>query len=232
MITVRPSDQRGTASFGWLDARHSFSFGHYHDPEHMGFRALRVINEDRIAPGAGFDAHGHRDMEIITYVLDGALEHKDNLGNGSVVRPGEIQRMTAGRGIVHSEHNHSRRAPLHLLQIWIQPESEGLEPGYEQRPVPTEAVPGVLHLIADRDGRDGSVTVHQDVRLYAARLDAGEAVSHDLDTGRHAWLQVARGALTLNGQRLREGDGAAVSDETRLDIAADEAAEFLLFDLV
>ena len=231
MITVRPADQRGAASFGWLDARHSFSFGHYHDPAHMGFRALRVINEDRIAPGAGFDSHGHRDMEIITYVLSGALEHKDNLGNGSVIRPGEVQRMTAGRGIVHSEHNHSQRAPLHLLQIWIQPESEGLEPGYEQRPVPTGAMPGALHLIADRDGRDGSVTVHQDVRLYTARLDAGDAVSHDLDTGRHAWLQVARGALTLNGQRLREGDGAAVSDETRLDITADEAAELLLFDL-
>ena len=231
MITVRPADQRGTANLGWLDARHSFSFGHYHDPEHMGFRALRVINEDRIAPAMGFDAHSHRDMEIITYVLDGALEHKDNLGNGSVVRPGEIQRMTAGRGIVHSEHNHSQRAPLHLLQIWIQPEEKGLEPGYEQRPLPAEAMQGALHLIAGRDGGNGSVTVHQDVRLYGARLEAGETVSHELDTARHAWLQVARGALTLNGRALRHGDGAAISAETRLDIAADEAAEVLLFDL-
>ena len=231
MITVRRSAERGLAEFGWLTSRHTFSFGSYHDPRHMGFRALRVINDDWIAPGAGFDPHGHRDMEIVTYVLEGALEHKDSLGTGSVIRPGEVQRMSAGTGITHSEYNHSPTEPVHLLQIWIVPETAGLPPGYEQRDFPAAERRGRLRLVASRDGRDGSVTIHQDAALYAAVLEAGEAVSHGAKPGRHAWLHVARGAVDLNGHALEEGDGAAASDEERIDIAAREDTEILLFDL-
>ncbi len=232
MITIRPSGERGLGEHGgWLRSRHTFSFANYHDPRHMGFRALRVINEDRVTPGAGFDTHGHRDMEIVTYVLDGAIEHKDSLGTGSIIRPGEVQRMSAGTGITHSEYNHSRDEPLHFLQIWILPEQAGIAPGYEQRDFPAAERRGRLRLVAARDGRDGALTVHQDVDLYSTLLAPDEAVTHTLAPGRHAWLQLARGAVTLNGHDLEAGDGAAASDETRLDIAAREDAEFLLFDL-
>lgn len=232
MIAVRKAEERGVARFGWLDSRHSFSFGHYYDPAHMGFRALRVINEDRVAPGAGFETHGHRDMEIISYVLDGALAHRDSLGSGSVIRPGDVQRMTAGTGIRHSEFNASKSEPVRFLQIWILPERQGLAPGYEQKTFPASEKRGRLRLVASRDGREGSVTLHQAVDLYAALSEPGTALSHRLAPGRHAWLQVARGAVTLNGEPLRQGDGAAVSGETELTIAAaEEDSEILLFDL-
>ena len=231
MITLRPRDERGQAKLGWLDSRHSFSFGDYHDPAHMGFRALRVINEDRVIPGAGFPPHGHRDMEIISYVLDGALEHKDTIGRSSVIRPGEVQRMTAGKGIRHSEYNHSKEQPVHFLQIWILPEQNELAPGYEQRAFPAEESQGRWRLVASRDGRDGSVTVHQDVDLHVAHGKEGDMLKFDLHAGRHAWVQVARGQVRLNGTRLKEGDGAAVSDEPKLEIAVASEAEILLFDL-
>ena len=231
MITLRPGAERGRSERDWLSSRHTFSFADYDDPRHMGFRSLRVINEDRVQPGAGFPTHGHRDMEIVTYVVAGALEHKDSLGTGSVIRPGDVQRMTAGTGVTHSEYNPSRSEPVHLLQIWILPERQGLPPGYEQRAFPPTEMQGRLRLVAARDGREGSVTVHQDARLFAARLAAGDKVVHRLPPGRHAWLQLVRGALALNGTTLRQGDGAAVSDEARLDIRALEPAELLLFDL-
>ena len=231
MITLRPSAERGRSELGWLSSRHTFSFADYHDPRHMGFRSLRVINEDRVEPGAGFPTHGHRDMEIVTYVVEGALEHKDSMGNGSVIRPGEVQRMTAGTGVTHSEYNPSRIEPVHLLQIWILPERQGLAPGYEQRAFPAAEMQGRLRLVAARDGRDGSVTVHQDVRLLAARLAPGEEIVHSLAPGRHAWLQIVRGALVMNGTTLAAGDGAAVSDEARLALAASAPSELLLFDL-
>ncbi len=231
MITIRPSDARGRANFGWLDSRHSFSFGEYYDPAHMGFRDLRVINEDRVAAKGGFPPHSHRDMEIISYVLDGALEHKDSLGNGAVIRPGEVQRMSAGSGITHSEYNASGDVPVHFLQIWIMPEKRGIQPGYEQRPYPTVERQGRLKLVASRDGRDGSVTVHQNVALYAGLLAKGETVKQSIPAGRHAWLQVARGSVSLNGQGMKAGDGAAISDQREVEIAASEASEILLFDL-
>lgn len=231
MITLRPADERGHAQHGWLDSRFTFSFAHYHDPKHMGFRALRVINDDWIQAGMGFGMHPHRDMEIVTYVLEGALEHKDSLGTGAIVRPGEVQRMTAGTGILHSEFNPSASEPVHLLQIWLHPEKEGLKPGYEQRPFPAAERRGRLRLVASRDGRDGAVTIQQDAELYAGLLDAGESATHPLRPGRHAWLQVARGSLTLNGQLLQSGDGAAVSDEETLELVGREDAEVLLFDL-
>ncbi len=231
MQLIRRSSDRGHANHGWLNTRFSFSFADYYDEAHMGFRSLRVINDDWVAPGAGFDTHGHRDMEIVTYVLEGALEHKDSLGTGSVIRPGEVQRMTAGTGIMHSEFNHSKSEFVHLLQIWIEPERTGLAPGYEQREFALDERRGTLRLVASRDGRDGSVTIHQDAALYAAVLAADESVSHALAPGRHAWLHVARGAANLNGHALTEGDGAGVSDEARLDITAQPDAEILLFDL-
>ena len=231
MITPRPSAERGHVQHGWLDTYHTFSFDTYYDPAHTHFRALRVINEDRVAPGAGFPAHPHRDMEIITYVLEGALEHKDSLGNGSVIRPGDGQRMSAGTGIRHSEANASKTESVHLLQIWILPEKKGIEPGYEQKPFSPGEKRGRLRLIAAPDGRDGAVTVHQDVALYASVLAPGQQVEHRLAPGRHAWLQVARGAVTLNGTKLNQGDGAAVSEETALAIRAEKDAEILLFDL-
>ena len=230
MLTLSPAAQRGRTNIGWLDSRHTFSFGDYYDPAHMGFRALRVINDDRIAPGAGFGTHPHRDMEILTYVLDGALQHRDSLGTGSQIVPGELQRMSAGTGIRHSEFNVSKEYPLHLLQIWILPARDGLEPGYEQRALPAE-VRGGLALIASPDGRDESVTVHQDVGVYAAQLAAGERAEHALARDRHAWVHVASGNASINGHALRAGDAAAVSGEARIDLQADGAAEVLLFDL-
>ena len=231
MITVRKSEERGHADHGWLDTRHTFSFADYHDPRHMGFRALRVINEDRVQPGEGFGTHPHRDMEIISYVLEGALEHKDSMGNGTVIRPGEVQRMSAGTGITHSEFNHSRDALVHFLQIWIFPETKGLEPAYEQKFFPDEEKRGRFRLVASIDGRDGSLTIHQDAALYDSLLDKGMAVDYPVPAGRHLWLQVARGSVDVNGVRLGQGDGASVSDESLLKIIAEKDSELLLFDL-
>lgn len=231
MLTIRRHDERGQADLGWLDSRHSFSFGHYRDPKHMGFRALRVINEDRVAPGQGFGAHSHSDMEIISYVLDGNLEHKDSLGNGAVIRPGEIQRMTAGTGITHSEFNPSPSQSVHFLQIWILPDRDGLPPSYEQKMFAAAEKQGRLRLVASPGGQDGSVSVHQDVRLYLSHLAAGDTVMHPIAPSRHAWIQIASGTVTLNGQKLVAGDGAALSGEARAEVGADTGAEFLLFDL-
>jgi quercetin 2,3-dioxygenase len=231
MITIRPGDDRGVANFGWLDSRHSFSFGHYYDPNHMGFGVLRVINEDRVKPGRGFDTHGHRDMEIISYVLAGALEHKDSLGTGSIIRPGEVQRMTAGTGIRHSEYNPSKTDPVHFLQIWILPERDGLAPGYEQKMIPDADRQGQLRLIGSRDGRDGSVTIHQDVDLYAGLFAEGESTRLALRPGRGAWVQVARGDTNVNGERLAAGDGAAITDVEAIKIEGRKGGEVLVFDM-
>jgi redox-sensitive bicupin YhaK (pirin superfamily) len=231
MLVHRPAAARGRANHGWLESFHTFSFANYYDPQQMGFRALRVINEDFVNPGRGFGTHHHEDMEIITYVLEGELAHKDSLGNGASIRPGEVQRMSAGTGIDHSEFNHSKEDLVHLLQIWILPEQRGLTPSYEQKLFPFDAPGNGLLLVAARDARDGAVTVHQDVALYAGKLAAGAQIEHALAPGRHAWLQVARGAVDVNGQKLRAGDGLAVSDESRLAISASEASELLLFDL-
>ena len=231
MITFRDRMARGETRTGWLDSRHTFSFGHYQDPEHMGFRSLRVINEGRVIPGAGFPRHGHSDMEIISYVLEGALEHKDSPGNGTVIRPGEVQRMSAGKGILHSEFNPSQAEPVHFLQMWIIPDETGLPPSYEQRAFPVEERRGRLRLVAGSDGRDNTVRVHQDARLFVASLAADEHIVHEIERGRGLWLQLARGIVTVNGTEMREGDGAAVEDEPALAIKADTNAEFLLFDL-
>lgn len=230
MIQVRPAAARGQFDFGWLKTAHTFSFGEYFDPEHIHFRTLRVINDDRVAPRAGFPTHPHRDMEIITYLLSGALEHRDSMGNGSVIRPGDVQRMTAGTGVTHSEFSASDEE-THLLQIWIFPEAKGLTPGYEQATFPVADRMGTLRLVASRDGREGSVTVHQDVALYAAILPPGTQVAYPLAEGRHAWLQVGRGTVLLNGTTLTAGDGAAVSGESQLELQGVEEAEILLFDL-
>jgi redox-sensitive bicupin YhaK (pirin superfamily) len=231
VIAVRPAAERGHADHGWLDTRHTFSFASYHDPRHMGFRSLRVINEDRVQPAEGFGTHAHRDMEILTWVLDGALEHKDSMGNGSVIRPGDLQRMSAGTGVTHSEFNPSREVRVHFLQIWLLPRERGLPPGYEQKRFPQEARRGRLRLIAAGDGREGAVTIHQDADVWTALLQPGESVRHALAPGRYAWLHVARGAVSLNGSTLGAGDGAAVSDEAALEITAPAPAEVLLFDL-
>jgi quercetin 2,3-dioxygenase len=231
MITIRRSHERGAANHGWLDTRFSFSFANYFDPEHMGFRALRVINDDRIAPLGGFDTHGHQDMEIVTYVLEGALKHKDSMGNGSVIRAGEVQRITAGTGILHSEFNPSDDKAGRLLQIWILPERDGLKPGYEERAFPAEEKRGTLRLIASRTGEAGSITVHQDVSLYASILPPGQSLSHRPARDRYTWIQVARGSMTLNGNDFLEGDGAAIEDEAELTFTGVEECEFLLFDL-
>ena len=219
------------AKLDWLYSKHSFSFGHYHDPEHMGFGPLRVINEDRVQPGTGFATHGHENMEIISYVLDGALEHKDSIGTGSVIRPGDVQRMTAGTGIRHSEFNPSDKDEVHFFQIWILPDAGGLEPGYEQKAFPTEEKQSTLRLVGSRDGRDGSVTIHQDVDLYAALLADGDEVTHAPASGRKIWVQLARGAAALNGIELNPGDGVAVADEDTISITARSDAELLLFDM-
>ena len=231
MITLRPSNERGGADHGWLKTRHTFSFNTYHDPKHVHFRSLRVINEDWVQPGMGFGTHPHDNMEIITYVLSGELEHKDSLGTGSIIRPGDGQRMSAGTGIQHSEFNPSPKDPVHLLQIWIFPERKGIQPSYEQKSFPAEEKRGKLRLIAARDGKDGAVTIHQDASLYVSLLAPGEQVEHNLGSGRHTWLQVAKGAVELNGQSLGQGDGAAVSEEKKLVIRGKEDAEILLFDL-
>jgi redox-sensitive bicupin YhaK (pirin superfamily) len=232
MIAVRHSAERGSAHLGWLESRHTFSFGDYYDAEHMGFGPLRVINEDRVKPGAGFGTHGHRDMEIISYVLEGALEHKDSIGTGSVMRPGDVQRMSAGTGIRHSEFNHSKDEPVHFLQIWLLPEKEGLPPSYEQKAFSNADKRGQLRLIASRDGRNGSVTVHQDAEIFAAVLNKGETVSYALPNGRNAWVQVARGAVKLNGKNLAAGDGSGVKEVATLEISGvSEESEILLFDL-
>jgi hypothetical protein len=231
MITFRDRMARGHTQTGWLDSRHTFSFGDYRDPARMGFRSLRVINEDRVIPGAGFPSHGHRDMDILTYVLSGALEHKDSIGNGTVIRPGELQRMSAGTGIVHSEFNHSQAEPVHFLQIWIVPSERDLAPSYEQKAFPLVEDEGKLNLIASPGGAAGGIAIHQDARLFAAKLAAGTEVAYDLAPKRGAWLQIARGIVALNGTEMREGDGAAIEAEARLTIVADTQAEILLFDL-
>ena len=231
MLQVRAGNERGTANFGWLNSRHTFSFGHYYDPEHMGFGPLRVINEDRVEPGQGFGTHGHSDMEIISYVLDGALEHKDSLGTGSIIRPGDVQRMSAGTGVRHSEYNASDSEPVHFLQIWILPERDGLEPSYEQKHFGVAERASQLRLVGSRNGRDGSITIHQDVDLYAAVLAPNQSVQHTLADGRKGWVQVARGAIRLNGEALTAGDGVALSGPLAIDIEATDDAEVLLFDM-
>ena len=231
MLTVRPSEERGAFDHGWLDTKHTFSFADHYDPDRLGYRALRVINDDRVEPARGFGSHSHRDMEILTYVLSGELAHRDSMGNGSVIRPGDVQRMSAGTGVVHSEMNPSRADPVHFLQIWIVPDRAGHPPGYEQKAFPESDRRGRLRLVASRDGRDGSVSIHQDASVYATLLEPGERVAYQPDAGRNAWVQVARGSVELNGQTLREGDGASVSGEQRLELAGKDSSEVLLFDL-
>jgi hypothetical protein len=231
MITVRKADERGHANHGWLDTYHSFSFANYYDPNYVGFRSLRVMNEDRVQPDAGFGTHGHRDMEIITYVLEGALEHKDNIGNGSIIYPGDVQKMSAGTGILHSEFNPSKTDPVHFLQIWIIPDKKGLNPAYEQHNFSVHKNPGKLHLIAGNNGEGNSIFVQQDVKLYSGALERGDRVTYSLPPQRYAWLQVVKGAVRLNNTPLSVSDGAAISEENTLTINATEDAEILLFDL-
>jgi redox-sensitive bicupin YhaK (pirin superfamily) len=231
MILLRKADERGHADHGWLNTYHTFSFAEYYDPAHMGFHALRVINEDRVQPGRGFPTHAHADMEILTYVLAGALEHKDSLGNGSIIRPGDVQRMSAGTGVRHSEYNHSKTEGVHFLQIWILPEHRGIAPSYEQTHFAEPERHNRLRLIAAPDGRDGAVTVHQDVEVYLGTVAAGAEVTHQLHPPRHAWVHVARGAVSLNGEALTAGDGAAVTGEASLVLRGEPSAEILLFDL-
>ena len=231
MLHIRKAAERGHADHGWLNTWHTFSFADYHDPQFMGFRGLRVINEDRVQPGEGFGTHPHRDMEIISYVIDGALEHKDSMGNGTVIRPGEVQRMSAGTGITHSEFNHSSKELVHFLQIWILPDTKGLEPGYEQTFFSDEDKRGRLRLVASKDGRDGSLTIHQDAALYDSILEEGMKIDYPVPAGRHLWLQVVCGAVNVNGVSLGQSDGAAISDEALLKIIAEKDSELLLFNL-
>ncbi|MFM1988399.1 MAG: hypothetical protein RJA99_1356 [Pseudomonadota bacterium] len=231
MIELRPAAERGHAQHGWLDSWHSFSFAGYHDPAHMGFGALRVINEDRVAAGTGFGTHGHRDMEIVSYVLDGALAHKDSMGNGSVIRPGDVQRMSAGTGVLHSEFNHQQDAPTHFLQIWIEPERRGIAPGYEEKRFDEADKRGRLRLVASPDGADGSVTIHQQARLYAGLFDRDERARLVLDPGRRAYVHVARGRATVNGHALAAGDALKLVGEPAVEIDGGERAEVLVFDL-
>lgn len=231
MLALRKAEERGHANHGWLNSYHSFSFADYYDPAYMGFRTLRVINEDRVRPSRGFGAHSHRDMEIISYVLEGALEHKDSMGNSSVIRPGEVQIMSAGTGVTHSEYNHSETELVHFLQIWILPNQKGLKPTYEQKVFSDEEKQDRLRLIVSPDGRDGSVTIHQDVNIYATLLDVGQQVDYKIEPNRHAWVQVARGTVMLNNQLLKQGDGAAVKDMDSLKLVGKERSEVLLFDL-
>jgi redox-sensitive bicupin YhaK (pirin superfamily) len=231
MLTLRRAADRGHADHGWLDSHHSFSFADYYDPAHMGFRVLRVINDDRVAAGGGFGTHGHRDMEIVTYVLEGALEHKDSMGNGTVMRRGEVQRMSAGTGVRHSEFNASKTEPVHFLQIWILPSRQGAAPSYAQKLFPDSEKRGTLRLVVSPDGADGSVSLMQDVRLYAAILDADEKVEHVVRPGRHAWIQVTSGRLRVGADTLEEGDGASTSDPGSLALEGEERAEVLVFDL-
>jgi redox-sensitive bicupin YhaK (pirin superfamily) len=231
MIQIRPGNARGHANHGWLDSFHTFSFADYHDPDQMGHSVLRVINEDRVVPGAGFPTHGHRDMEIVSYVLEGALEHKDSMGNGSVIRPGDVQRMSAGTGVRHSEFNASPTEGVHFLQIWILPDKNGHAPGYEQKYFDPAGLDGQLRVIASHDGREGSVTIHQDASVYASRLDGTASVEHTMAPGRRGYVQVARGTIALNGIALSAGDGARIENETRLRLDQGRGAEVLLFDL-
>ena len=231
MFTLRRAKERGLADHGWLESHHTFSFADYYDPKHMGFRALRVINEDRVQPGGGFGAHSHRDMEIISYVLAGAMEHKDSLGTGSVITPGDVQRMSAGTGVRHSEYNASRTEPVHFLQIWLMPTRRGIQPSYEQKAFPNAEKEGRLRLIVAPDGRDGSVSIHSDAALYAGLFKAGQQDQLELTPGRHAWVHVARGQLRVNEHVLHAGDGAAISDETRVHINGVDSGEVLVFDL-
>ena len=231
MLNVRKSNERGGASFGWLNSKHTFSFGHYHDPKHMGFGPLRVINEDHVAPGRGFDSHGHRDMEIISYVLSGALEHKDSMGNGSVLRYGDVQRMSAGSGVVHSEKNHSDTEEVHFLQIWIEPNTRSEAPGYEEKHFDVASKTGKLRLVASNDGREGSVSMRQDAALYAAILNGDDSVTQPIAAGRQAYVHVIRGRVTVNGVLLATGDALKVTDEAAVTLGQAEAAEVLLFDL-
>jgi hypothetical protein len=231
MITLRKSEDRGHFDFGWLDTYHTFSFDRYYDPAHMHFRSLRVINEDRVAPGQGFPTHSHADMEIVTYILSGALEHRDSMGNGSVIRPGDVQRMSAGTGVSHSEYNPSETEPVHLLQIWILPAARGLNPSYEQKAFSRDERLGRFRLVASEDGREGSVTIQQDARLYATILPRDAVLEHTLAQSRFAWVQVARGSINLNDVQLTQGDGAAIRDEAIIKVVAHDEAEALLFDL-
>ncbi len=228
---LRPSETRGEADFGWLKSKHSFSFGSYFDPNHIGFGALRVINEDRVAPSAGFPTHPHQNMEIISYIVSGGLEHKDSLGTGSVIRPGELQRMSAGSGVRHSEYNHSDTDPVHFLQIWIVPEADGLKPNYEQKAFPDAERRDTLKLIGSRNGREGSVVIHQDVDLWASLLSADKSVSFDIKPGRKVWLQIVKGKLSVDGLSLAAGDGLGLLDAGKIDLVAQGNCEFLLFDL-
>jgi redox-sensitive bicupin YhaK (pirin superfamily) len=231
MLDIRKAEDRGHADHGWLRSHHTFSFANYYDPRFTGFGPLLVINDDTVAGGKGFPAHNHRDMEIISYVLEGALQHKDNMGNGSVMRPGDVQRMSAGTGVAHSEYNASKEETVHFLQIWIQPEKRGLPSGYEQKYFSVEDKRGKLRLVASRDGADGSVRIQQDARIFASVLKDGDRVAHAFDVGRVGWLHVARGALALNGESLKAGDGVAIRDEARVELSATDEAEVLLFDL-
>ncbi|MEN9798895.1 MAG: hypothetical protein RL653_2591 [Pseudomonadota bacterium] len=231
MMTVRRASERGHANHGWLDTSHTFSFADYYDARHMGFRGLRVINEDRVAPGQGFGTHPHRDMEILSWVLEGGLQHRDSMGTGSVIRPGELQRLSAGTGVFHSEFNASRTEPVHFLQIWLLPSQRGIPPGYEQASFDLEAARGRFHLVASPEPREGSVKVHADAHVYAGRFDRGESADFALSPGRHAWVQVARGEVTLNGHRLAAGDGASLSNEARVQVEGGAGGEVLLFDL-
>ncbi len=231
MIRIRKSEDRGFADHGWLKARHTFSFAGYHDPKHQGFRALRVMNEDRVQPGKGFGTHPHHDMEIVTYVLEGAIEHKDSMGNGSVLRPGEFQRMTAGTGITHSEFNPSDSEELHLYQIWLFPREKGLSPSYEQKRFDEREMTGKLRLVASPAAEQGSLAIEQDARIYLSRFAEPQSITHELSEGRHGWLQVLRGSVTVNDTEMQTGDGAAISDESRLTITGNSGAEIMLFDL-
>jgi len=231
MMEIRRANERGHANHGWLDSFHTFSFADYHDPEFMGFRTLRVINEDRVDPGQGFPTHGHRDMEIVSYVLEGALEHKDSMGTGSVIRPGDVQRMSAGTGVRHSEYNASKTELVHFLQIWIVPDKAGHAPGYEQKSFTDDEKRGKLRLVASRDGREGSVAIHQDAALYATLLDDGQTVTHTVPKGRFAWVHVAKGDVMVNGEVLSAGDAAAFDDAAPVVLAGKKHAEVLLFDL-
>ena len=231
MLTIRPREERGHAEHGWLDSHHTFSFADYYDPAHMGFRSLRVLNEDRVAPSQGFGTHGHRDMEIISYVLEGSLQHKDSMGTGSIIRPGDVQRMSAGLGVLHSEHNASSSERVHFLQIWLSPTERGIAPSYEQWTFSNADKRGQLCVVAAPDGRDGALTIHSDASMYSGLFDAGERAELSLAPGRHAWVQVARGKVRVNGAELSAGDGAALSDETQLRIEGVEDGEVLVFDL-
>jgi quercetin 2,3-dioxygenase len=231
MLTLRRSSDRGHFDHGWLNTHHTFSFADYYDPRHTGFRALRVINEDRVQPGQGFGTHGHQDMEIISCVLEGVLQHRDSLGNGSIIRPGELQRMSAGTGVLHSEFNPSDSELVHFYQIWLLPQRRALTPSYEQRAFDDGQQHGKLRLVASPTGQDGSLTIHQDAAVYLSKLDAGQQVTHDLAIGRHAWVQALRGNVNVNGQHLAAGDGLAVSDQPHLAISAAAPAEVMLFDL-